>query len=89
MAMNVGIVTSCPFTGTNNVLPNDVVHPSVRRRRLSDNPNTKKKLDAIIDNRRALLGETECLDETTYDGIVEDIQAASDALLPDNVARGQ
>ena len=77
-----------PIYWTNNVLPNDVVHPSVRRR-LSDNPNTKKKLDAIIDNRRALLGETECLDETTYDGIVEDIQAASDALLHDNVARGQ
>jgi len=102
---SLSFVSPCPFgfgavDGSNQRPPNDGIHQqhtgNIRRRRLtplSDNPDKKLKLEAIISNRRRSLqsgvSTSTCVSETMYDGIVDDIRAVSDLFLDDNVSRAQ
>jgi len=98
---SLSFVSPCPFGAVDGKRPpNDGIHQqhtgNIRRRRLtplSDNPDKKLKLEAIISNRRRSLqsgvSTSTCVSETMYDGIVDDIRAVSDLFLDDNVSRAQ
>ena len=105
LTSTLSFVSPCPFglgAGNDGIQqpPNDGIHQqhtgNIRRRRLtplSDSPDTKQKLEAIISNRRRSLqsgiSTSTCVSETMYDGIVDDIRAVSDLFLDDNVSRAQ
>ena len=103
LSSSLSFVSPCPFGAVgdgNQQPPNDGIHQqhtgNIRRRRLtplSDSPDTKKKLEAIISNRRRSLqngvSTSTCVSEMMYDGIVDDIRAVSDLFLDDNVSRAQ
>lgn len=88
----------CPFarTGADTDYPNDEVHSglnqknSIRRRRmvsLSDDPETKQKLNSIITNRKQRSLTETCFSAQTYDDIDADIANLADAFT-DNVTKG-
>jgi len=101
LSSSLSFVSPCPFGAGNDgnqQPPNDGIHHqhsgNIRRRRLtplSDSPDTRQKLEAIMRNRRRSLqsGVSSCVSETMYDGIVDDIRAVSDLFLDDNVSRAQ
>ena len=73
--------------------PNDAVHsglqmPSLRRRMiaLSENPDTKAKLQLIIDNRKDRNLQEVCITSQSYDAIDEDVASLAAAFL-DNESR--
>lgn len=85
------VVSPCPFASNEAAAPNDAIHqPHLRRRltHLTENPDTEKKFNAIINrrahNRRSL--QTTCVSEATYDAIDEDIVDLSLAFA-DNKSR--
>ena len=102
LLLSLPLVTPCPFSG--NVAgdaPDDPIHhrPGLRRRRrltaLSDEPETREKLNAIVANRAAIASKQRslqtaaaCVSEETYDAIYEDIVQLSETFL-DNVSRAQ
>jgi len=101
LSSSLSFVSPCPFgaVGGNQQPPNDGIHQqhsgNIRRRRLtplSDSPDTKQKLEAIISNRRRSLqsgvSTSTCVSETMYDGIIDDIRDISNA-FPDDVSRAQ
>ena len=99
LSSSLSFVSPCPFGAVddgNQQPPNDDIHQQrLRRRRLtplSDSPDTKQKLEAIISNRRRSLqsgvSTSTCVSETMYDGIVDDIRDISNA-FPDDVSRAQ
>ena len=101
LSSSLSFVSPCPFGAVdgNRQPPNDGIHQqhngNIRRRRLtplSDSPDTKHKLEAIISNRRRSLqsgvSTSTCVSETMYDGIVDDIRDISNA-FPDDVSRAQ
>ncbi|KAL7512226.1 hypothetical protein ACHAXN_009257, partial [Cyclotella atomus] len=80
----------CPMANTGQVPPNDAIHgdvqkPNLRRRvvSLSENPDTKAKLDSIIDNRKQRMLQEECLTSATYDAIDADIESIARTFLDD------
>ena len=104
LSSSLSFVSPCPFGAVddgNQRPPRDDIHQqqhtgNIRRRRLtslSDSPDTKQKLEAIISNRRRSLqsgvSTSTCVSETMYDGIVDDIRAVSNLFLDDNVSRAQ
>ncbi|KAL7547009.1 hypothetical protein ACHAWF_010331 [Thalassiosira exigua] len=85
------LITACPFSISGGEAPDDdVVHnPRNLRRRLTalaDDPDGKAMLKSILENRRHLQADTDCLSEQTYDAIHEDIVELS-AAFPDDVSR--
>lgn len=80
----------CPMANTMQVPPNDAIHsglqkPNLRRRivSLSENPDTKAKLDTIINDRKQRMLQEECLNSGTYDAIDADIEAIAATFLDD------
>ena len=76
---------ACPFATSfensgGNLPPNDAVHRQGLRRRLNEIDSTEQP------NQRELQVGGECVEESTYDAISLDIEAAS-AAQPNNVAR--
>lgn len=78
------LAAPCPLARSGAAPPDDAIHngvqkSSIRRRRLSDAPNTKAKLDAIIENRKQRDLETTCFTTETYDAIDDDVASLANA----------
>eukprot|EP00547_Thalassionema_nitzschioides_P009132 CAMPEP_0194227992 /NCGR_PEP_ID=MMETSP0156-20130528/43139_1 /TAXON_ID=33649 /ORGANISM="Thalassionema nitzschioides, Strain L26-B" /LENGTH=1501 /DNA_ID=CAMNT_0038960493 /DNA_START=21 /DNA_END=4526 /DNA_ORIENTATION=- len=84
--LQLGDSIGCPFSSSDHDVPCDETHGHLRSRRLaslSEDPDTREKLAAIIEEQKRLLQGTtgpDCIAQGTYDNLRETLGAMTDSI---------